>query len=76
MEEESLVEKVSPSLHTEYTPRGSRFVPGDFVHVQFDGGSQSGIGTGGFVITTHTGQELVRAGSYYGQGYTNNEAEA
>lgn len=55
MDEEALVRKVSPSLQTEYTPKGSRFVKGDFVHVQFDGGSSSGVGSGGFVITLHTG---------------------
>ncbi len=36
----------------------------------------SGVGTGGFVIVNSAGEELIRAGSYYGQGFTNNEAEA
>jgi hypothetical protein len=66
MEEERDVKALSPSLETEFTPRGSRFTKGDFVHVQFDGGSASGVGTGGFVITRSDGTELVRAGSYYG----------
>ena len=44
--------------------------------MQFDGGAQSGVGTGGFVIVRSNGEELVRAGRYYGPGYTNNEAEA
>jgi ribonuclease HI len=34
------------------------------------------MGTGGFVITKDDGRELVQFGSFYGQGYTNNEAEA
>jgi hypothetical protein len=66
MEEEHNVKAVSPSLKTEFTPRGSRFTKGDFIHIQFDGGSQSGVGTGGFLITNRNGTKLVRAGSYYG----------
>ncbi len=70
------MKSVSPSLHTECTPKGSRFLPGEYIHVQFDGGSQNGVGVGGFVIVTSHGSELVRAGAYYGVGFTNNEAEA
>ena len=76
LEEEEAVKKVSPSLQTECTPAGSRFSSGDFVHVQFDGGSQDGVGVGGFVILTSEGKEVLRAGAYYGPGFTNNEAEA
>ena len=64
--EDELAQSVAPSLETEFTPGGSRFVPGDFIHVQFDGGSANGVGTGGFVILRSDGQELVRAGRYYG----------
>ena len=63
-------------METACTPGGSKFFRGPFIHLQFDGGSQSGIGTGGFVILTSEGQEMVRGGAYYGPGYTNNEAEA
>ena len=31
-------------------PAKSRFQLGKFAHVQFDGGSEDGVGTGGFVI--------------------------
>ena len=31
-------------------PVKSRFLPGKFMHAQFDGGSEEGLGTGGFVI--------------------------
>ena len=44
--------------------------------MQFDGGSQSGIGTGGFILAESDGTELVRGGADYGPGFTNNEAEA
>ena len=50
-------------------------MPGKFVHVQFDGGSQAGVGTGGFVILDSNGDEVIRAGKYFGAGFTNNEAE-
>ena len=56
-------------------PAKSRFLPGKFVHVQFDGGSEDGLGTGGFVIIDGEGKEVVRMGTYYGSGRTNNEAE-
>ena len=36
-------------------PTKSRFLPGKFVHVQFDGGSEGGLGTGGFVIIYREG---------------------
>ena len=58
------------------TSRGTKFMRGPYVHIQFDGGSQDGHGTGGFTIIDETGRELIRAGLYYGPGYTNNEAEA
>lgn len=59
-----------------HLPPKSRFTPGPAVHVQFDGGSAEGHGTGGFVILDSVGKEVVRAGRYYGPGRTNNEAEA
>ena len=34
------------------------------------------MGTGGYVILDGEGQEVVRAGRYYGPGRTNNEAES
>ena len=46
------------------------------MHVQFDGGSTDGVGTGGFVIVDPHGKEIVRAGCWFGRGLTNNEAEA
>ena len=33
-----------------YLPPKARFTKGPHIHVQFDGGSQDGHGTGGFVI--------------------------
>ena len=36
-------------------PAKSRFLPEKFVHVQFDGGSEGGLGTGGFVIIYREG---------------------
>ena len=56
-------------------PAKSRFLPGKFVHAQFDGGSGEGLGTGGFVIIGGNGEEIIRIGTYYGSGQTNNEAE-
>ena len=43
--------------------------------MQFDGGSAFGAGTGGFVIMDPDGKEGVRAGEFFGEGFTNNEAE-
>ena len=37
-------------------PVKSRFLPGKFVHAQFDGGSEEGVGTGGFVIIDGKGK--------------------
>ena len=37
--EEEEIAALAPSLETEQTPLGSRFYPGKFVHLQFDGGS-------------------------------------
>lgn len=59
-----------------HLPVRARFVPGPHIHIQFDGGSQDGHGTGGFVILDHHQKEIVRVGRYYGPGRTNNEAEA
>ena len=56
-------------------PVKSRFLPEKFVHAQLDGGSEDGLGTGGFVIIDRDGKEIVRMGTYYGSGQTNNEAE-
>ena len=55
-------------------PAKSRFLLGKFVHAQFVGGSEDGLGTGGFVIIDGNGKEIVRMGTYYGSGQTNNEA--
>ena len=41
----------------------SRFLPRKFVHVQFDRGSEDGLGTGGFVIIDGEGKEVVRMGT-------------
>ena len=57
-------------------PSKARFKKGPAVHLQFDGGSQGGVGTGGFVILDGAGREVVRAGKYFGEGLTNNEAES
>ena len=46
------------------------------MHVQFDGGSTDGVGTGGFVIVEPHGKEIVWAVCCFGRGLTNNEAEA
>ena len=59
-----------------HMPPKARFTSGPALHVQFDGGAQDGIGTGGFVILDGEGKELVRIGRHYGPGRTNNEAEA
>ena len=59
-----------------HLPVRARFAKGPHIHIQFDGGSQDGHGTGGFVILDHNHQEVVRVGRYYGPGRTNNEAEA
>ena len=56
-------------------PVKSRFLPEKFVHAQLDGGSEDGLGTGGFVIIDGDGKEIVRMGTYYGSGWTNSEAE-
>ena len=56
-------------------PAKSRFLPGKFVHAQFDGGSEDRLGTGGFIIVDGNGKEIVRVGTYYGSGWTNNEAK-
>ena len=37
------------------TSRGTKFVSGPYVHIQFDGGSQEGQGTGGFTIVDEKG---------------------
>ena len=55
-------------------PVKSKFLLGKFVHAQFDRGSEEGLGTGGFVIIDGAGKEIVRMGTYYGSGRTNNEA--
>ena len=73
---EDEVEELKKGLDTTSLPSASRFKPGPFVHVQFDGGSVEGVGTGGFTIVGPDGAELVRAGKFFGEGYTNNEAEA
>ena len=57
-------------------PPRARFRPGPAVHVQFDGGCSDGEATGGFVILDTEGKEVIRAGKYFGNGQTNNEAEA
>ena len=49
-------------------PAKSRFLPGKFVHVQFDGGSEDRLGTGGFVIIDGEGKDIIRMGTYYGAG--------
>ena len=59
-----------------HLPPRARFAPGKAVHVQFDGGSADGVGTGGFVILDGDGHKVVRAGRFYGPGRTNNEAES
>ena len=59
-----------------HLPPKARFVGGDSIHIQFDGGAQEGHGTGGFVILDKDEKEVVRVGRYYGPGRTNNEAEA
>ena len=56
-------------------PVRSRFKSGPAVHVQFDGGSTGGVGTGGFVIVDAQGAKVVRAGKWFGNGIANNEAE-
>ena len=57
-------------------PVRARLAKGPHIYIQFDGGSQDGHGTGGFVILDHHHQEVVRVGRYYGPGRTNNEAKA
>ena len=59
-----------------HLPPKAQFIEGDSVHVQFDGGAQDGVGTGGFVILDKNEKEVVRVGRFYGPGRTNNEAEA
>ena len=59
-----------------HLPPRARFAPGKAIHVQFDGGSADGVGTGGFVILDGDDNEVVRAGRFYGPGRTNNEAES
>ena len=39
-----------------------RFASGKAVHVQFDGGAQDGVGTGGFIILDGKGKEVVCTG--------------
>ena len=73
---EDEVEELKKGLDTTSLPSASRFKSGPFVHVQFDGGSVEGVGTGGFTIVGPDGAELIRAGKCFGEGYTNNEAEA
>ena len=69
--------EAATALHNPlHLPPKARFQKGDAIHVQFDGGSQEGHGTGGFVILNQHGTEIVRVGRYYGAGRTNNEAEA
>ncbi len=72
-EKATLLTALKEPLHL---PQKARFSKGPHVHVQFDGGSQDGHGTGGFVILDDQGNEIVRVGRYYGPGRTNNEAEA
>ena len=76
IQHEDLVEELKKGLDTTGLPAASRFRSGPFVHVQFDGGSVEGVGTEGFTIVGPEGDELIRAGRYFGDGYTNNEAEA
>ena len=47
-----------------HLPAKSRFQRGPHVHIQFDGGSEEGRGTGGFVIIDATGREVLRAGRW------------
>ena len=72
-EKHELLTALKEPLHL---PPKARFSKGPHIHVQFDGGSQEGHGTGGFVILDTEGNEIVRVGRYYGPGRTNNEAEA
>jgi hypothetical protein len=75
-------EDMSPELKRAATeparlPRRGAFLPGQFVHVAFDGGaSKVGIGTAGFVIVDQRGKEVIRRGLALGPGLTNNEAES
>ncbi|MCG8385512.1 MAG: hypothetical protein MJA30_08235 [Cytophagales bacterium] len=48
-------------------PPCARFKDGPVLHVQFDGGSIGGVGTGGFVIIDSSGKEIVRVGHWFGQ---------
>ena len=57
-------------------PRGACFWEGSAIHVLFDGGSQKGLGTAGFIIIDTSGKEVVRVGVQLRQGCTNNEPEA
>ena len=57
-------------------PRGTRLHRGPAVHVLFDGGSQGGRGTAGYVIINNQGEEVIRTGLMLGEGLTNNEAES
>ena len=45
------------------------------MHVKFDGGSEDGLGTGGFVIIDSEGKEVIRIRTYYWPRRTNSKAE-
>ena len=53
-----------------------RFKSGPAIYVQFDGGNTGRVGTGGFMIVDSQEVEVVRAGKWFGNGMTNNEAKA
>ena len=57
-------------------PYRARFHRGPHMHVLFDGGSQGGTGTAGYVIIGCDGIEIERVGVHLQEGMTNNEAEA
>ena len=59
--EEELLEEVQDSLREPCKlPYRSQFFPGPFIHLSFDGGSRSGIGTAGFVIADSETGEVER----------------
>jgi hypothetical protein len=57
-------------------PSKARFHPGPAAHIFFDGGSQGGVGTAGFVILGSDNVEVERVGIRMQSGMTNNEAES
>ena len=59
IQHEDLVEELKKGLNMTSLLAASRFQSGPFVHVQFDGGSVEGIGTGGFTIVGAQGEELI-----------------